>query len=406
MNLTSALTQKLGCDLQSQFEARADRDDFLTASKVEDVVGLSLSGGGYRAMVYHTGVLVRLNELGKLPHIREIASVSGGAIAAAALGLAWRELRFNVNGSAENFVEAFVNPVIQLAGLGIDTKAILLGFLPGLTAAENIAASYDRHLLHGSNLQDLPDTPRFTFMTTNLQTGSAWRFAKDYAADHRVGRIDQPGFRLSRVIAASAAFPPLLSPLELYFEPGEVRPMKGTDLHRSPFIDRAILTDGGVYDNLGLERIWRRCRTVLVSNAGRLVPELGAPTGRWIGQLFRTFHLVHKQAEELRKRILFGMHNLSQRHVAFWSIEMPPGSYGISDAVFLPTDVTNEVAKMRTRLNRFRPKEILFLLQSGYASADASIRSQKLANNDPVADVGSLTEICKDIFGKGIIRHT
>lgn len=46
-------------DLQSLFEARADREDFLTAAKVEDVIGLCLSGGGYRAMLYHVGALVR-----------------------------------------------------------------------------------------------------------------------------------------------------------------------------------------------------------------------------------------------------------------------------------------------------------------------------------------------------------
>ena len=66
------------------------RSDFLTAGKVEDVVGLCLSGGGYRAMLYHTGALFRLNELGILPRLREIASVSGGSIAAAALALVWR----------------------------------------------------------------------------------------------------------------------------------------------------------------------------------------------------------------------------------------------------------------------------------------------------------------------------
>ena len=241
LNLNSSRSRKLGSDLQSQFEARADRNDFLTAGKVEDVAGLSLSGGGYRAMVYHTGVLVRLNELGVLPNINEIASVSGGSIVAATLGLVWGDLRFNNNGYAANFMEVFVVPVIKLAGIGIDLKAIMLGFLPGLTAAENIAFAYDRYLLHGSNLQDLPDKPRFTFMTTNLQTGSAWRFAKDYAADHRVGRIEKPDYLLSKVVAASAAFPPFLSPLIIDFEPGDVKPMQGTDLHRSPFIDRGNL---------------------------------------------------------------------------------------------------------------------------------------------------------------------
>jgi hypothetical protein len=99
-------------------------------------------------------------------------------------------------------------------------------------------------------------------MATNLQTGSGWRFAKDYAADHRVGRIDRPDLPLSRVVAASSAFPPFLSPVRLLFSPGTVKPMAGADLHQAPFTEVAMLTDGGVYDNLGLERVWRRCRTV------------------------------------------------------------------------------------------------------------------------------------------------
>ena len=59
--------------------------------------------------------------------------------------------------------------------------------------------------------------------------------------------------------------------------------MAGADLHKPPFTEVAVLTDGGVYDNLGLERVWKRCRTILVSNAGRNTPEIGSPSGRWTG---------------------------------------------------------------------------------------------------------------------------
>ena len=391
--------QKSDRDIQAQFETRADRNDFLTAGKVEEVVGLCLSGGGYRAMVYHTGALVRLNEFGILSRIREIASVSGGSIVAAALGLAWRKMRFNSDGYAANIVETFVIPVMQLAGIGIDVKASILGLLPGFTAADEISKAYDRHLLFNSTLQDLPDTPRITFMATNLQTGSGWRFAKDYAADYRVGRIDRPTLQLSKVVAASSAFPPFLSPLRLDFETGVVQPMQGTDLHRQPYTKMAFLTDGGVYDNLGLERVWRRCRTVLVSNAGKMTPELGRPTGRWIGQLFRTFSIIHQQGENTRKRMLFGMHNTKQRNVAFWSIDTPITHYGLSDVICIPPETTFEVAEMRTRLNHFTPSEIKLLLESGYAGADASLRSRRLATNKPIADVSIFKNLCADVFG-------
>ena len=386
-------------DLQSQFEARADRNDFLAAKKVEDAVGLCLSGGGYRAMLYHTGALVRLDELGLLPRLREIASVSGGSITAAALALAWPSLDFDAHGRAgRSLFQAFAIPLLRFAGIGIDVQSVLLGLLPGFSAAGEVAKAYDRHLFRGATLQNLPNRPRFTFMATNLQTGSGWRFAKDYAADHRVGRIDRPRLSLAQVVSASSAFPPFLSPVRLTFESGTVKPMDGADLHFAPFTESAVLTDGGVYDNLGLERVWRRCRTILVSNAGRSTPELGAPTGRWIGQVFRTLSLIQRQAENSRKRILFGLHNLRQRNVAFWSIDTPIRAYGLSDAIAIPPESTSAAVNMRTRLNKFSPQEIKLLLQAGYAGADASLRARGLAPNVPPADLNELLTVIAAAF--------
>jgi NTE family protein len=379
-----------GNDLQGRFEALAERNDFLTAGKVEDKVGLCLSGGGYRAMLYHTGAVLRLNELGFLPTLAEVASVSGGSITAAVLALAWPSLRFDERGVASNLIDAFVGPVTRFASVSIDVRAILLSLLPGVSAASEIARAYDRHLFHGATLQDLPEAPRFTFMATNLQTGSGWRFAKDYAADHRVGRIDRPSIPLSQVVAASSAFPPFLSPARIPLAGHGVAPMPGADLHRPPFTVEAVLTDGGVYDNLGLERVWRRCRTILVSNAGGSIPEIGRPSGKWVGQIFRTLHLIHQQAEYSRMRLLFGVHNLKQRNVAFWSIETPISAYGVSDAVDLGVEATRRAAVIRTRLNRFTPSEIGLLLEAGYAGADASLRARGIASNLPRADLSRL----------------
>jgi NTE family protein len=195
-------------DLQGSFEARFSNSDFLNADKLEDTIGLCLSGGGYRAMIYHVGALTRINELGLLPQLQEIASVSGGSITAGVLAHAWTDLRFDGDGRASNFSELVAAPLMRFASVGVDVRAILIGLLPGRTTADAVAAAYDCHLFHGATLQDIPDAPRFTFMATNLQTGSGWRFAKTYAADYRVGRIDRPKLfarlRRRRVLRVSA----------------------------------------------------------------------------------------------------------------------------------------------------------------------------------------------------------
>src|SRR3989475_12571395 len=61
----------------------------------EDGVALCLSGGGYRAMLFHLGALWRINELGLLPRLSLSSRVSVGSIVAGLLGLKWQPFRFD-----------------------------------------------------------------------------------------------------------------------------------------------------------------------------------------------------------------------------------------------------------------------------------------------------------------------
>lgn len=375
---------KAADDIQSQFAKNGVGGDFLQASKIEEKIGLCLSGGGYRATIYHLGALIRLNELGYLAKVDEVASVSGGSITAGLLALKWKFLDFDASGIARNLHEEVVAPLIRFVGIGIDIRAILYSFLPGCCAADSIAHAYDRHLYQGASLQDLSDSPRFTFMATNLQTGSGWRFSKAYAADYRVGIIYAPELPLSRIVAASSAFPPLLSPVTIDLTGLRVKATAGADLHRPPFTECAMLTDGGVYDNLGLERVWKRCRTVLVSDAGKTIPEVGKPGGRWVGQTYRTLNIIQQQVQNSRLRILFGMANLGQRNIVFWDIATAPEQYGIVHPLELSREEAHQAAGLRTRLNPFSNVERRLLIRAGYAGADAALKARGFIPDIPV----------------------
>jgi NTE family protein len=63
---------------------------------LEDGNALCLSGGGYRAMLFHVGVLWRFYELGLLQGMARISGVSGGSITAGCWlwpGRGWASIR-------------------------------------------------------------------------------------------------------------------------------------------------------------------------------------------------------------------------------------------------------------------------------------------------------------------------
>src|SRR5262245_60775439 len=109
---------------------------------VREWTGLALSGGGFRASLFHVGALWRLNEMGWLPRLDRISSVSGGSITAGVLGLAWTSLDFR-DGVAKNFNELVAAPILKFTKLEIDTPSIWKGILiPGRSVAEVVASQY------------------------------------------------------------------------------------------------------------------------------------------------------------------------------------------------------------------------------------------------------------------------
>jgi NTE family protein len=357
--------------------------EFLRGDKLSEGIALSLSGGGYRATLFHLGAILRLNELGLLPQLDRISSVSGGSITTGALAIGWRHLDFGAGGVAANIGPAVVRPLLKMVETTVDVGSVLKGLLPWRRAGNAVAAAYDEILFKGANLQDLPSRPRFVFNATSLQTATLWRISSDYAADYRVGQIKSPRFSLAEVVAASSAFPPFLSPVRLDLSPYTVDPLPGADMHREPYTKEAILTDGGVYDNLGLETTWKRYLTVLVSNAGRSVPQVGKPTGKWVGQLHRVIGVLSAQGENIRKRVLIDMLNNKHRSGAYWAIDTPLSAYPVGNVVAVSDQEAKTSAEMRTRLNRFTKDEQELLVRHGYALADAAIRAYYQPNAAP-----------------------
>lgn len=346
----------------------------LGRGKLEEGIALCLSGGGYRAMVFHIGVLWRLNEAGYLPKLQRISSVSGGSITAGVLALAWGSLAFDHQGVSSVFKRNVVTPLRELASTTIDAEAILGGiFLPG-TISDKVASAYKKHLFGDATLQDLPDTPQFIINATNVQSGALWRFEKPYMGDYRVGQVQKPTVPLAVAVAASSAFPPLLSPCTLNIAPGACKTIPGADLNQVPYTTSVVLSDGGVYDNLGLETVWKRYTTILVSDAGGKMAADPEPHEDWVRHSVRVLDLIDNQVRALRKRQLIEAYQRGTRNGAYWGIRTNIQDYQLGDAIPCPFPRTMELANLPTRLNAIEATFQERLINWGYAVCDAAMR--------------------------------
>ena len=325
-------------------------------------------------MVFHLGVLWRLNELGHLSRLQRISSVSGGSITAAMLGLKWGRLRF-ADGVAREFVTEVVDPIREFAHQTIDVGSVIKGvFLPG-SVSDMVAKAYRKHLFGDATLQDLPDDPpRFVINATNVQTGSLWRFSKPYMRDYQVGEVERPRVALALAVAASSAFPPVLSPTKLELDPADFSPPSGEAHHEPPFTRHVYLTDGGVYDNLGLETAWKRYDTILVSDAGLAMTADPDPGTDWATHAKRVLDMVDNQVRALRKRQLISAYLSGARKGAYWSVRSAIGDYGTPGALTCPEPRTAELARVATRLAAMPDETQERLINWGYAICDAAMR--------------------------------
>jgi NTE family protein len=341
-------------------------------------------------MVFHLGALIRLNEIGLLAKLNRVSSVSGGSITSAQLGLKWKHLQFN-NGVARNLDELVVRPVRALAERTIDADSIIGGILmPGVSISDKIAKAYRTHLYGDATLQDLPsDTegPRFVINATNVQSGALWRFSRPFMADWKVGRVLNPKISIAAAVGASSAFPPILSPVVMELKNEDFDAASAGVLGQPPYTTEVLLTDGGVYDNLGLETAWKRYKSILVSDGGgQMLPE-PEPKRDWARHAFRINGIIDNQVRSLRKRQLIDAFKAGTEHDgAYWGIRTHYEDFPHT-TLDCPPNRTEELAATPTRLSRMEPSYQDRLINWGYAVCAASIEShfQRAGNGKPAA---------------------
>ena len=279
-------------------------------------VGLTLSGGGSHAIAFHLGCLRALHSHGILNKVGVLSAVSGGAVIAAMY--AYSDDGFDAfdarvcallrRGLQLDLVKAAFNPLhlarsiatFLVAGTAAAGTQLLRFFRavsqsllrpkaptqpsiviapPFLRWASRTTAFETalRNRLFGSALVREPRRSGLDVIlnATELRTGTAFRFGTRASACSRFG-IVQDDVQVATAVAASAAYPVLLPALHKQYNfqrNGEVN------------TERVVLTDGGIYDNLGtscLDPVRDPDHTAHVYPCERLICCNAGP-GQWDG---------------------------------------------------------------------------------------------------------------------------
>lgn len=346
-------------------------------------IGLCLSGGGYRATLFHLGALRRLAELGILGHpdFRTVSAVSGGSITAAAFATAvarGMHLPPSRGVSTELWDRAVRDPLREFTRRNIRTPAIAERFLPwnwfdASAGVKALARYYERHLTD-LRLVETPVQPRFVFCATDMAYGVNWTYERCRMGDYRAGYKKPPAsdLPLARAVAASSCFPPVFNPLPADVTAAE---LGGGSVPPGPEREACIrglrLTDGGNYDNMGLEPVWKDHAVVLVSDAGGLFTSQGDKGLLW--RIPRYQAIQEQQSRALRRRWLISNFHLGALRGTYWATGGSRASYGLAGGY--SKDLARDViAEIRTDLDAFSEAEAAVLENHAYLLADAAVR--------------------------------
>ena len=223
-------------------------------------IGLALSGGGIRATVFHLGVLARLARQSLLEEIVFLSTVSGGSLSAALVRAC--------SGNSWPSSDAFLRHTIPKARCLLTARSLDRAYLRRMLLypwalrdgrATALAGALQDCWSVAGLLSDLPDTPRWIINATCYETGKNWRFMKKRMGDYVIGYVASPRLPVAQAVAASSAFPGLVGSLKL--DTGKFEwftyDRERTPRSHIPRFRTLSLWDGGVYDNLGVEALFK-----------------------------------------------------------------------------------------------------------------------------------------------------
>jgi NTE family protein len=287
---------------------------------------LCLSGGGYRAALYHAGGLLALSENDQMKDIAVISASSGGALTAAILALNYDSIR-SKEYSPESIELNVTSQVQEIAKHSIDVGSVFSGLMsPNSGSSDHVARKLDRVIFDGYTIHAIgrPNfdrsnrvvyKPLVFFNTTEMRSGTTFSFSNWYTGGDTLGWYPITDLKIADIVAASSAFPPIMSPMRISFDrPPDFR-SRNSELSSDETHERAvsegdfyfanvlrknlILADGGILDNVAMQRCYVDATGAMgiVSRAGKLY-DVPQKLNNWLSLTSATIDLLHTTSED------------------------------------------------------------------------------------------------------------
>lgn len=356
-------------------------------------LGLSLSGGGVRATVFHLGVLARVANTDYWDSLKHISTVSGGSLGTALIysksGYEWPKSDFYLNHCLPSIYLTLTK--VHFQGHYIfDTLTKPWRLFQG--RAHLIAKLIEKHWHIKGLITDIPTIPRWTINSTCYETGKNWRFSYKRMGDYKANYVLNPSFPISDAIASSAAVPGVIGPLKLITGKYKWKKYssKNETIDVEPISKTLTLWDGGVYDNLGVEALFKPNTKLHDDIDHLLVSDASVPVENvnrnWI-QYFpipkiklRLIDIALDQIRGLRARQLFSY--FSANHNGGYiklseSVEQVLTNLKYQDidkvdfAKCMDSELLSMIATFPTTLRRLSTDEFTLLFRHGFETANA-----------------------------------
>ena len=367
-------------------------------------IGLALSGGGFRASIFHLGVIRRLEELGIMKYVHTISAVSGGSIIAAYYVIEMekrlRRRRKYLAKCPDQFdtvrlqiFDEIATCFFQCLDHNLRSRALVFtpfyhpilcikSLWPTLSRSDIIQKEYDRWFYHDETLDQLPSVtlprdkalckveksslvltgPTVVLNTTSLLTGERKGFTREpVSGTKELNRVNRNILKLSSVVGASSGVPGLFPPTTILG-------------------DR--LVDGGVADNQGIDALVNFDHlldgddfdVLLVSDAaGQMEPvhRLGMRTFKVMG---RTISIFQFQLRRKMLKILSLWKDSAGGGREFAFVHLFLNLKDRPNTPRLPSEYIPALGRIRTDLDQFSFIEREALMYHGYTLIDAQIK--------------------------------